>query len=148
MKRQLLIPIHSTVDIITNSSSELFTLEGNKEIVTEFIKEELKNNDYRCSGNGGDWSVNTLVELIIELMNSDNMDYMVNENNLPCLKVTTDPDEKFNLVLEKFIKHLTTAEQTIIKSNINNLLVIDMDNGYYELIENLQTTFPNYIRLD
>lgn len=148
MKLITKIPIQSFSDIVTNSSSELFTviddrsLEEVKELVMKIGKQNLPNSwneDYNLSdkrefdsfsGVGGE----------IEVMSwKDLYNYWL-ENRIPKNKRSEATPEVWSLQYEESLEELKKEIQIKIDENrkitinwiLQNLYVIDADGGYFE----------------
>jgi hypothetical protein len=144
MKTKIIIQIHSCVDVITNSSSELFSITGNKQVVESFIEEYIKEHGREYSGCGGSIDVETFKEYIDNFIKDANRGcfYFDRDGSEYLYGLATTYEEKFNLILQE----LRACYKTEF-NDYENLLVLDVDNNNQGLIEALKETFPNYIDL-
>lgn len=150
MKEKYIIQLHSRVDVITNSSSELFSIAGNSEIVKEFITEYISKNGREYSGDGGSYTVHSFREYVVSLMDDINLGYYEFSDDVELYMYNSlgTFDEKFKFVLDDYIADIKKeTKQEIDPNNIDNLTIIDIDWANQDLIKLLKETFSNYIFL-
>lgn len=147
MKEKFIIQINSIVDVITNSSSELFSISGNKETIEKFIDEFTKIHGVECSGEGGEINVKTLKEYLEESVEDANDGWydFYNDDDYYDYEALESYEEKYNFILERLIKSLKEEDIILNPKDIDSMVVINIDKANQKLIFELRNTFSNYI---
>lgn len=143
----LMVNPHSFVDLITNSSTEIFSILGNKEIIEEFINDFIKEFGKEYSGEGGTIQVKTFTEYIDEMIIDG--DIWFSEEGMAYYYDTLENyEEQFKFILDDIIKETKeNHNQEINPEYIDNMIVIDIDWANKKLINTLKETFGGYINL-
>lgn len=117
---------HSFVDLITNSSTELFIVESKVDFVEDFIRSAISTNCDTCS----DFEVSTLEDYISSLSNWDFTEY--------CDWVDRVDNEvhEINLLREELEIPFEVEDK--------DLIVIEIDNNASETIYALRKYFKIY----
>lgn len=147
--------IQSFSDIITNSSSEVFLIQGHSKEEVEALQEQYADL-WRCSGCAGEFSVLTFLEDFEDLISEDSWDnqYIICE---------WDKESREWIIPEKFITNFgeyidyknlcidlreLTSDQYIDLVNLDwgdnvtlDDLRVDVDNANHEFIDDLIKTF-------
>lgn len=136
--KKFLIQIHSYIDVITNSSSELFIAHVNSEIINAFISEYLKHNEREYSGDGGEIRVTNFEEELTEYVNEAKRygwyfdDESIYEYNL------LDTDEDQRDFIKNYMIKIYNLENNV---NLNNICFINIDWANRNLILKLKEYF-------
>ena len=144
---KILVQIHSTVDVITNSSSELFSVNSDTETVNEFIRDFLETHELQYSGQAGEIDVKTLREEIENcVVEADKGWYGFRETLAEYVYEDCEThEEKFNFILNDYCSCLDNA---IKNSDPDKMIIIEIDWANRDLIEAIRNNFPNYISLN
>lgn len=146
MKIRILIQLHSIVDVITNSSTELFTIVANKREVYGLIYEFLVQNDLIFESNK--ISIKTLDEFITENVGLADKDYyyFFKEKTKKEYLLLKTFDEKYQYILEDLKDYYSNEKIDLSKENSpHNIIVISLDQSNRELIDLIKKEFPNLI---
>lgn len=120
------------VDVITNSSSELFVVNSTIENLKKFVDEYFKTNEKMYSGEGGIVDVCSLESFIRDQI------------GIPKEDSTLFHSKEFEM------------ERTIMKNKfpwiknvpLENMVVIEIDQANWEFIDFMKNTFPNCNQLE
>lgn len=144
---KILVQIHSIVDVITNSSSELFSVNSDVETVNEFINDFLETHELQYSGEAGEIKVKTLREEINDLIReADKNWYCFQENGANYVYKSIETyEDKFNFILNDYCSYFTNDVKSI---DIDKMIIINIDWANRELINDIKDIFPGYISLN
>lgn len=144
---KILLKIHSTVDVITNSSSELFSVTSDVETVNEFINDFLETHELQYSGEAGEINVKTLREEIEEcIVDADKGLYGFRETFAEYVYEDCEThEEKFNFILKDYCSYFTND---VISIDLDKMIIINIDQANRELIGDIKNLFPGYISLN
>lgn len=143
---KILLKIHSTVDVITNSSSELFSVNSDVETVNEFIKDFLKTHELQYSGEAGEITIKTLREEIEEcIVDADKSWYCFGEDGAEYVYETLEThEEKFDFILKDYCNYFYESKEI----DVDKTIVINIDWANKELISEIKDLFPGYTNLN
>ena len=144
---KILLKIHSTVDVITNSSSELFSVNSDIETVNEFIRDFLETHELQYSGEADEIIVKTLREEINDLIkDADKGWYCFEENEAEYVYETLETyEDKFSFILKDYCSYFTNDVKSI---DLDKMIIINIDWANRELINDIKDIFPGYINLN
>lgn len=147
---KFLIQIHSFVDVITNSSTELFSvfsINGDKGAIQEFINEFLLTHELQYSGQAGEINVKTLREEIENcVVDADSGWYGFRKNLAEYIYEACEThEEKFNFILKDYCSYFSNA---IKNPDPDKMIIIEIDWANIELIKAIRNNFPGYINLN
>lgn len=147
---KFLIQIHSFVDVITNSSTELFSvfsINGDKGAIQEFINEFLLTHELQYSGQAGEIDVKTLREEIENcVVDADKGWYGFRETLAEYgYEACETHEEKFNFILKDYCSYFNN---TIKNPDPDKMMIIEIDWANIELIKAIRNNFPGYINLN
>ena len=143
---KFLVQIHSFVDVITNSSTELFSVNGDKNAIKAFIYEFLLTHELQYSGQAGEIDVKTLREEIEEyVVDADKDWYCFQECGAEYVYKTLEThEEKFDFILNDYCSCFDARQFT----DIDKVTLVNIDWANRDLIEAIRDNFPGYTSLN
>ena len=143
---KFLVQIHSFVDVITNSSTELFSVNGDKNAIKAFIYEFLLTHELQYSGEAGEINVKTLREEIEGyIVDADKDWFCFAEDGAEYVYKTLEThEEKFDFILKDYCSYFD-ARQFV---DIDKVTVVNIDWANRDLIEAIRDNFPGYTSLN